>query len=85
MIPKLTSEQRSALQSSGSPFYIEDDQAHKLYVLVPQAEYRRLLGEELDREIQIGIDQADRGELEEWDVEAVIAEAERRFAAKQRP
>lgn len=79
MTPKLPPDWRQALQSQGSPLRIEDDQTNQFYVLVSDQEYRRLLGEELDRELQIAIDEVERGEVAEWDVEAVIAEAKRRL------
>ena len=40
--------------------------------------------EDLRREIQIGLDQAERGELKPLDMEAIKAEARRRFEARNR-
>lgn len=37
MIPKLTSEQREALQQGGGPVPVEDDQTHQVYFLVDQS------------------------------------------------
>lgn len=85
MTLKLTTEQLQALEGQSAPVYVDSQGEEPRYVILPQDEYRRLLGEELRREIQRGIDDADRGACEEWDVEAIIAEANRRFAARSQP
>lgn len=82
MSVQLTDEQRDALLRSTGPIEIHDSVMQQHYMLLPKTEYLRLVDDQLRREIQLGIDQADRGELEEWDVEAVIAEANRRYTAK---
>lgn len=81
MLPKLTDEMRAALRAQpGGLVEVEDDQTHKVYILIEQPQARRLLGDALSRELQIGFDQADRGESEPWDIEATLTEAHRRDA-----
>lgn len=84
MTPKLTDEMRAALKAQpGEPVEVEDDQTHKVYILIEQPQARRLLGDVLGRELQIGFDQADRGESEPWDIQATLTEANRRHAEPQ--
>ena len=86
MTPKLTDEMREALekQQPGCPVAVQDDRTQKFYILLSQDEYRRLLDDELRRELQIGFDQSDRGEAETWDIEATLAEAHRRHAERNK-
>lgn len=66
---ELTEEQEQALGEHG----IVQGRA---FVLMRPAAFRDLLGigsdEELRRELQMAFDQADRGELAEWDVEEFL-------------
>lgn len=55
---------------------------HALRLLSEQDELRRFRLEELRRQIDIGIQQADRGELVELDFEAFKAEARARRSSK---
>lgn len=83
MAPKITEEMRQALhQQPDRPLKIEDDQSQKCYVLVSQDEFRHWIEAELRRELQIGFDQADAGDVEDWDVEEILKEAHTRHAAK---
>ena len=76
MPPKLTDEMRDALAAHpGSPIPVCDDQSQQVYVLVPRDAYARLQDDHVRRELQIAFDQADRGEWEDLDIEAIIAEA----------
>ena len=75
MAPKLTEEQRKALQQTpGRPVPVEDDRTHQLYFLVERDQMRQLLDEQLRRELQIGFDEAKRGDVVEWDAEKIKAE-----------
>ncbi len=75
MTPKLTEEQRLALRDSpGRPVPVEDDRTHEVYFLVERDQMRQLLDEQLRRELQVGFDEADRGEVVEWDAEKIKAE-----------
>lgn len=74
--PKLTDEMRLALAAHpGSPIPVCDDQSQQLYVLVPRDQFAQLQDDYVRRELQIAFEQADRGEWEELDIEAVISEA----------
>lgn len=42
MTPKLTSEQRAALEDSDGPVAVEDDQTHRVYVLVDEPTFTNL-------------------------------------------
>ena len=75
MTPKITDEMRKALaQHPDGPVPIEDDRTRKLYILVAEDEFRRLSGGQLLRELQIGFDQADRGESADWNPENIKAQ-----------
>lgn len=79
MAPKLSDEQRQALnQQPRGPVDVEDDQTQQIYVLVAKEDFRQLVDVELRRELQVGFDQADRGELAEWDPEDIRREGRRR-------
>ena len=83
MAPKLTDEMRAALREHPEELIkVEDDQTHKVYVLIEEPEVRRLLGDFLRRELQVGFDQADRGESRPWDIQETLAEAHRRHAGQ---
>lgn len=73
MNPKLSEEQREAIRTShGRPVEVEDDRTHSLYVLVARDDFQRMVEERLRRELQIAFDQADVGDVDEWDVEEML-------------
>jgi len=81
---KLTDEMRQALAMCPTgPIPIEDEQSQNQYVLLTKDDYFRLHDEYLRRELQVAFDQVDRGEVSDLDMDAVIAEAHRRYAARQ--
>jgi hypothetical protein len=81
---KLTDEMRQALAARPSgPIPIEDDQTQGQYVLLKKEEYLRLHEDYIRRELQVAFDQVDRGEVDDLDMSAVLAEAHRRYAARQ--
>jgi len=81
MIPKLTEEQRQALRAAaGRAVEVEDDQTQRTYVLVAKDEFPQFVDEAIRRELQIGFDQADAGDVADWDVEEMLAEARRRHS-----
>ncbi|QDT44529.1 hypothetical protein Pan241w_46410 [Gimesia alba] len=83
MAPKITEEMRQALhQQPDRPLKIEDDQTQKSYVLISQENFRQWVDAELRRELQIGFDQADAGDLAEWDVEDILKQAHARHETK---
>jgi hypothetical protein len=83
MSPKITQEQRDAiLANPDCPVEIEDDQTKRIYVLVPKDGFRRMVDDALRRELQIGFDQADAGDVADWDIEEILAEARRRHGVQ---
>jgi hypothetical protein len=78
MTPKLTEEQRKALhQSPGRPVRVEDEQTHKTYLLVGEDALGSLWEDYIHREVQKGLEAADRGEVEPWEIESLKAEGRR--------
>lgn len=79
-VPELTAEQRQALDEAGG---IVQGQS---YVLMRPDAALSYFGfdtkEDLRRELQPAFDQADRGELDEWDVEEFLARMHRQHDAK---
>jgi hypothetical protein len=81
--PKLTDEMRQALAVCPTgPIRIEDAQTQNFYALLPKDEYCHLNDEYIRRELQISIDQAARGEISELNMDELLAEAHRRYAAR---
>ena len=72
MAPKITHEMREALaQQPGQPLEVEDEQTQKVYVLF-DVEQGRMLAEQWIREqLQIGLDAAARGEVVEFNPDAI--------------
>jgi len=86
MTPKLSEEQRQAIQNQeGGPVEVEDDRTQRVYVLVARDEFHRLVEEQLRRELQVGFDQADAGEVGDWDVEEMLQEARQRHSPPPAP
>ena len=86
MAPKLSDEQREAIVSGhGAPIEVEDEQSRRVYILVARDDFSRLVDAELRRELQIGFDQADRGDVADWNVEEILAEAHRRHSQQAEP
>mgnify|MGYP000896169049 FL=1 len=76
MTPKLTSEQRLALQANpGKPLRVEDDQTDTVYLVLPEEALPTLWEDYIRREVKKGLDAIDRGEVEDWDIESIKAEA----------
>ena len=83
MTPKLSEEQRQAIQNrDGGPVEVEDDRTQRMYVLIARDQFHHLVEEQLRAELKVGIDQADAGEVDEWKVEEMIQEAHRRHSSK---
>lgn len=86
MSPKLTDEQRQAIESrQGLPVEVEDDRTHRVYILVAREEFHHLVEEQLRRELQIGFDQAASGDVGDWDADEMLLEARRRRASQATP
>jgi hypothetical protein len=81
---KLTDEMRQALASRpAGPISVEDDQTQNQYVLLTKEDYFRLHDDYIRRELHIAFDQVERGEVSDLDTDALLAEAHRRYAARQ--
>lgn len=73
MVPKLSDEQRLAIHNrDGGPVEVEDDRTQRVYVLVARDEFHRLVEEQLRAELQVGFDQADAGDVGDWNVEEML-------------
>jgi hypothetical protein len=80
---RLTDEMRQALASRPpGPIPIEDDQNQNQYVLLTKDDYFRLHDAYLRRELQVAFDQVDRGEVSDLDMDALLAEAHRRYSMR---
>jgi hypothetical protein len=78
MTPKLTDEQRLALEANpGTPVHVEDPRTHKIYVVLGEESLPTLWEDYIRREVEKGLAAADRGEVEEWEVESIKSEARR--------
>lgn len=80
MRPKrtITDEIRDALRREpAKPLCVEDDVTQKVDVIVDEQAWPTLWDESIRREVQLGLAAIDRGEVEEWDIEATIAIAQR--------
>jgi hypothetical protein len=83
--PKLTDEMRRALAARpGGPIPVADDQSQNFYILLTKDDYCRLHDDYVRKELQIAFDQVDRGDVGVLDMDALLAEAHRRYAARQR-
>jgi hypothetical protein len=79
MIPKLSEEQRQAIESKpGEPIEIVDDHTQGVYILVAREDFRKPIEDRLRRELQIAFDQVENGDVADWDVEEMLQEAHRR-------
>jgi hypothetical protein len=59
-----------------------DDQSQKVFLVVPEEALPTLWDEYFRNELYKGLAAIEQGEVAEWDVEATIAEAERRAALR---
>ncbi len=85
MTPKITDEMRKALeQHPDDPLKVEDEQTRKVYFLIDSGRAQHLLDEWLRRELKVGLDQADRGESQPWDIDETLAQAHHRHASRRK-
>ena len=78
MTPKLTEEQRQALEANPEkPLRVEDEQTHKVYLVVGEEALPTLWQDYIRREVKKGLDAIDRGDVEDWDIESIKAEGRR--------
>lgn len=85
MTPKLTETDkiRDTLQRDpAKPVRVQDDVTQKVYVIFDEQALPTLWDDYIRREVQRGVDSLDRGEGQSLDMDATIAEARRRHAAR---
>ena len=83
MLPKLSEEQRQAIQNrDGRPVEVEDDHTQRVYVLVARDEFYRLVQQHLRADLQVGFDQADAGDVGEWNIDKMLLAAHQRHSSK---
>jgi hypothetical protein len=79
--PTITQEQRQALiLSGGSPVQLEDPETSQVYLLVEQPMKPELDETYVRAALQVAINELASGQEEDWDIESVLAEAQREFA-----
>jgi hypothetical protein len=84
-LPAITPEIRHALTASGgAPIRVQDPQTQQVYWIAEQPTHPSLDEEYIRAGLQVALDQFARGEFDDWDIERVIAEAERLHAEQQR-
>ncbi len=75
MTPKLTHEQRAALAANpGRPLRVEDETTNKVYVVVSEESLPTLWDDYIRRELARGLAAAERGDVEDWDVDSIKSE-----------
>jgi len=85
MSPTITEEQRQALQQNpGQPVRVRDEKTDQVYLLFGAEGMSALWDEYIRREVEQGLAEIDRGEVEDWEVESVKAEG-RRILDRQDP
>lgn len=68
-----TEDQKRILDSEKTPVFLVDADGQTTHVVLPIADARCLFDDDLRRELQVGFDEADRGELLGWDPERIKA------------
>ncbi len=82
-MPKLTDEQRQAIGFHPGDFTrVEDDQTHKIYLIIEESRANELYQQWLHEQLQVAFDEADRGEVGQWDLEAFLADMHRQHAKR---
>ena len=72
---KKNDELQQALdREQGAPVYLVGLDGEATHVVLPIDDARRMFDDYLRRELQLGFDQADRGEFVDWDPDKIKAE-----------
>ena len=80
MTLKLTDAMREALgRNPEGAIEVEDELTQRRYVLLPKESLHAVAQKELMRELQIGFDQADAGQVVGWDPAEIKSEGRRRL------
>jgi len=79
-----TDELQQALeQEQGAPVYLVGLDGETTHVVLPIDDARHMFDDYLRRELQVGFDQADHGEVVEWDPERLKAEGRERLQRRE--
>jgi hypothetical protein len=62
------------LDSEQAPVFFVDAEGKTTHVVLPITDARRMFDDYLRRELQVGFEQADRGEFVDWDADRIKAE-----------
>ena len=76
----VTPEQVAAIAAGNGFAHAEDPSTHRVYLLVEQGQAPTLSDEYFRQKIAEGLAEADRGECQPWDVDALKADLRRRHA-----
>ncbi len=76
----LSPEQIAAIQAGGGVAHVEDPTTHRVYLLVEQGRAPTLSDDYFRAKVAAGLAEADRGESQPWDVEALKADLRGRDA-----
>ena len=77
----LTPEMRQAIAASGgAPIQLEDPVTSQMYLLVEQPVKPELDEDYVRAEVEIAANELASGQEEDWEIESVLAEAERELA-----
>ena len=81
MTPRITQtdDQHRVLEQAGSPVLFVGADGKTTHVILPLDYARRMFDDYLRRELQIGFDQADRGEFVDWNPDEIKAEGRKRL------
>jgi hypothetical protein len=69
-----TDDQKRVLDAEQAPVFFVDAAGKTTHVVLPIGDARRMFDDYLRRELQIGFDEADRGELVDWDPDRIKAQ-----------
>ena len=78
-VTKIDELQQALEQEHGAPVYLVGLDGETTHVVLPIDDARHMFDDYLRRELQVGFDQADRGEFVEWDPERLKAEGRERL------
>lgn len=77
----LTPEMRQALiASGGAPIQVEDPETSQIYLLFEQPVKAELDEDYIRAALQVAVDELRNGQEEDWEIESLLAEAERESA-----
>ena len=81
MRPRITQtdDQKRALEQAESPVFFVDADGKATHVILPLEDARRMFDDYLRRGLQIGFDQADQGQIVDWNPEKIKAEGRRKL------